>query len=181
MWRVQPVEESRCLPRVKQCRVFLFFSRRSAAKMDLHAWLQSGKRPATSAPATPTAPKQAKQDEVDVTPVPHFKAEKLVAMEEFKDQCLEAREDEVYCRVCKTGIPLEPRVLRQHCFKKQTASAWKEFTAKSEESKVKLHHYSNLVMLDRARTKAAVLRRAIERTARLGCAKRRDQWRCGRT
>jgi hypothetical protein len=130
--------------------------------MDLREWLQSGKRPALTAPATPSPNKVAKPDAVEVTAVSDEKASQLLAMKDFKDQLLEVRGNEIYCVVCKASIGCEPRLLRQHCFQKQAGSARAEFEKKSEEEKVKLRHYKKTLEFLEAEKRGAVLHKALE-------------------
>ena len=88
--------------------------------MDLRAWFQSGKRPAPTAPTSPSPSKQAKAEAVEAeVPFSKDKAKELLAMEEFKDQPLEVKSKGIYCRACKAEIGCEARVLRQHCFQNQ--------------------------------------------------------------
>ena len=129
---------------------------------DIAEWVQSGKRAAPAALAAPSPNKQAKTDVVEVTGFSRDKAAQLLAMPEFKDQPLKVKKEQVYCRACKVAIGCEPRLLRQHCFQKQSVAARAEFEKRSEEEKLKLNHYKKMVKLVRAEKEAVVLQEAIE-------------------
>jgi hypothetical protein len=92
--------------------------------MDLRAWLESGKRPAATAVASPSPSKQAKTDAPEEEVLfSKEKAKELLAVDEFSDQPLEVRQNEVYCLACKAKVQCKAKLLRQHCFQKQTMSA----------------------------------------------------------
>jgi hypothetical protein len=83
--------------------------------MDLRAWLASGKRPPATAPASPSPSKQAKPNAPsEQRPLSKDKAKDLLAMEEFRDQPLEVREEKIYCRACKASILCKAHLVRQH-------------------------------------------------------------------
>jgi hypothetical protein len=131
--------------------------------MDLRAWAQSGKRPAATAPATPSPNKQAKADVPELkTSVSKDKVKELLAMEEFKDQPLEVNGNSIRCRACKADIGSEARLLRQHCFQNQKVVARAEFEKRSEAEKMGLRHYKKMVKLHTKERAGAVLLKAVE-------------------
>lgn len=91
-----------------------------------------------------------------------LKADELVAKEEFKDQRLIVRKGNVYCEACKTEIVCEPRLLRQHCFQKQSTSSRAEFEAKAPAEKMRLRHFKKMQKLAAAEKEAEVLLRAVQ-------------------
>jgi hypothetical protein len=128
---------------------------------DISEWLQSGKRAAPVASASPSPSKQAKADVVEVKKE-RDRAAELLAMPEFKDQPLVVKGGEIYCQACKAEIGCEPRRLRQHCFQKQAVAARAEFEKRSEEEKMTLRHYKKTLKLVQAEEQAAVLQKAVE-------------------
>lgn len=127
----------------------------------MRAWLESGKRPPTSAISSPSPQKKTATDTV-CEEQRLEKAEELVAMEMFKDQRLIAKDGRVYCVACKTYVESEPRLLRQHCFQKQPVSSRAEFEGKSLEEKMRLRHYKKMIMCDKQEKEGEVLLKAIQ-------------------
>ncbi len=81
--------------------------------MDLRAWLESGKRSASTAADSPSPSKQLKAAEVDGDMGTLKEGEQLLALDEFKDQPLEVRRGDIFCLACKATVGCEPRLLRQ--------------------------------------------------------------------
>jgi hypothetical protein len=136
--------------------------------MDLRAWIESGKRREAPTPSTAPSPsKQARQDVNEETFFSADKAARLLAMDEFKDQRLILRKSDIYCVACKSEVGCEPRLLRQHCFQKQTLSARAEFERRDEEGKSRLRHYVKMLKFAKKAEKAAILEAAVARNKEL--------------
>lgn len=129
--------------------------------MDLRAWLESGKRPSPGTLTSPAPSKEARRDEEEVPVFSKDKAEELLELDEFKNQSLEVRNAEIRCLVCKATVGCERRLIRQHCFRSQKASARVDFEKESEEEKLKLRHYKKMVRAKEEERKAGILHKAI--------------------
>lgn len=132
----------------------------------MRAWLESGKRPSATLIASSSPHKKAvinvEEEEVVEEVSRREKADVLVAMEEFKDQRLVVRKGVIYCEACKTEIPCEARLLRQHCFQKQVVSARSEFESKALEEQMKLRHYKKMQKLSTAEKERKLLLKAVK-------------------
>ena len=93
----------------------------------------------------------------------------LQMAELFPDQSLEERDGLLWCAACSTSLRFnQKKSVRQHLFgqRQKGMDSQTAFVAKSEEEKLKLGHYFNLVELKAAKKRATLVEEATKLTAK---------------